>query len=420
MIGFEIIEFVHNEHMKCDIRNRKEELKFGSKMEEMRRYYRQAKQTISQPDFEELSRENRKDLETNFRKAFKDIEVNHLKKLSHLQMSCDKSVDMFMADKLKEVLQYVSTLLQRDPVQFAQLLFDIAAYRDQLQYGLNSCMAYLDSNSEREHFEQAGNLFQLCYGPEVLLLVRFIANITEQADKMSSEKFHWVSEKVVRIDTPTESPLPDQEDGDDIDDYDDESSGEEPSVQDQRESVTKTTPTTSSATPTKPKKPTKLDKVDEFVNSLQPGPVIIVLGNKDTPTTKKPPHETGGTTQEGKEEKEPTKEPTKSKEATPTLSKEDLLGKIVDSFEPGIVLPEDKSKGEPVKMTDPTTATKSTAEVLDKFSNLIQPGPVIIESTDKSVTTTTEPTEGTHCVYVLVFECIAKSILVLQFQESHY
>ena len=404
--------------MRCDIKNRKEELTFSSKMESMMRYYKQAKQTISQPDFEELSRENRKDLETNFRKAFKDFEVHHLRKLSRMQTSCDRNIELFMADKMKEIMEYISTLLQTDPVQFVQLLFDINEYRDQLEEGINSCMEYISSKKEQEQFQNAGNIFELCYGTEAIVLIRFIHNITKQSDKMSNEKFHWEGdpEKVVRIKVSTEAP-PDQEDGDDSDDYDDESSGEEPSVQNQREKTTKATPTTPSATPTKPKKPTKLDKVDEFVNSLEPGPVIISKEDKDIPTTKKPPFEKDTTTQE---KKEPTKKPTESEEeivdgfvnrlepgivilkrpteesgteASPTLSKEDLVGKIVGSLEPGIVLPKNKGKDKPVKKTDPTPTTKYTTEAHDKLS---KPTPVIIDPTEESVETTAEPTEGKH------------------------
>ncbi len=310
MFGYEIIEYIHRERMRCDILNRKEELKFIDKLDHMTRYFKQTKQTITQPEFEELAFENKKDVEANFQKAFKDIEVNHFRKLSRMQTDCDDNIELYMDDRLQLVMDYATTLLKVEKAQFSQLLTEMIEYQNQLQSGLSSCIAYMEKNKEREHFERAGMYYDLCYGTEVITLIEFITKFTTLAEQLA----HEPKEKDIvqlPVETTPKSPTEDLE----AKNYEASGKGEHtnppkkvekteekptatvPMKYTEMEKETKPSPQTDPSKPpiTRSKPPTtseeskpptttdpNLDLEKEFVNSLEPGPVLpIPINNKE-------------------------------------------------------------------------------------------------------------------------------------------
>lgn len=341
MFGYEIIEYIHKERMKCEILNKKEELKFIDKLDKLTRYFKQTKQTVNQPEFEELAFENKKDVEANFRKAFKDIEVNHYRKLSRMQTRCDDDIKLYMDDRLQLVMDYATTQLQVDKIRFSQLLFEMSEYQSQLQNGLSSCITYMEKNNKREHFERAGMYYDLCYGTEVIILIEFITKFNTLAEQLAQEPKEKVivqlPEKPVVNEIPTnviviepkpsttpeaESPPEDLE-GDEDENYEASGKGENtnppkkvekteekptatvPVKYTEIEKETKPSPQTDPSKPpiTRSKLPTtseptelpkestttkdpKLDLVKEFVNSFEPGPVILPMNDKDEPKGK--------------------------------------------------------------------------------------------------------------------------------------
>ena len=303
----------------------------------MMRYFRQTKHALSFPEFQELATENKKDLETNFKKAFKDMEVSHFRKLSRMQVNCDQATQMFMEDRLKRVMNYATTLLHADITKFTKLMYDMTEYQGQLQHGLSNCITYVEKNSQAEHFERAGLSFDLCYGNEVVTLIKFLTNFTRLAEDLTQKVYKEKHTKIELIKAEgteeppkvppkvpptmkepptkepqttkkpltkkpptTEGPPTDLEDGDDQEESGSGSGSgsgdkEDKPVPEKTNSKPipeeKPTPTPEKKVkhePTKPsistpvskeeEKPTtepNLDAAKEFFNNLEPGPVII-------------------------------------------------------------------------------------------------------------------------------------------------
>ncbi len=187
MFGYEIIEFIHRERLQCSISLNKENFKFSEKMDRLMHYFKHTQRTVVQPEFELLSGENKKDIEENFHNTFKDIEVSHLQKLSRMQTRCDEEIELYMDNRLELVMDYATTIRQADEAEFDQLLANMNAYQSQLENGLNDCLDYMERNKKKEHFEKAGMYYDLCYGNEVIILDKLITKFITLAQKLTEE-----------------------------------------------------------------------------------------------------------------------------------------------------------------------------------------------------------------------------------------
>ncbi len=187
MFGFEIIEYIHRERLRCLISHSKTELKFTDRMDTLMLYFKQTLDTVEPLEFEELASENKKDIEKNFHKTLKEMEHSRLRKLSSMQSRCDDNIELYMDERLRVIMDYASTMHQAEEAEFSKLLANMIAYQSQLETGLNSCIDYMERNSEKEHFENAGSFYDLCYGNEVQLLDRLITQFIALARELAGE-----------------------------------------------------------------------------------------------------------------------------------------------------------------------------------------------------------------------------------------
>ena len=181
--GFQLLEDIRNIRIECDIVQRQEELRFSKKMNDLLRYRKQVEDAIPKSDFVDLTDANRDDIENNFDNTFEDIEIERARKLRDLQTQCKARIDSLLAGRKREALSYAQYLMQRDPAQFAQLLFDITGYSQQLQNGLAGCIGYYRAVGENETDGGMEDPRELCYEAEINILVEFIREVVEESNK---------------------------------------------------------------------------------------------------------------------------------------------------------------------------------------------------------------------------------------------
>ena len=184
--GFQLLEDIRNIHIECDIVQRQEELRFSKKMNDLLQYRKRVEQMeneIPKSGFSDLADANQDDIENNFDEAFEDIEIERAKKLRDLQTQCKARIDSLLAGRKREALSYAGYLMQRDPAQFAQLLFDITGYSQQLRNGLAGCIGYYRAVGENETDGGMEDPHELCYEAEIDILVEFIREVVEESNK---------------------------------------------------------------------------------------------------------------------------------------------------------------------------------------------------------------------------------------------
>ena len=181
--GFQLLEDIRNIRVECDIVQRQEELRFSKKMNDLLQYRKQVEDLLPKSDFSDLADANRDDIENNFDDKFEEIEIERERKLRDLQTQCKARIDSLLAGRKREALTYAESLMRRDAAQFAQLMFDITGYSQQLKNGLAGCIGYYRAVGENETDGGMEDPRELCYEAEINILVEFIREVVEESNK---------------------------------------------------------------------------------------------------------------------------------------------------------------------------------------------------------------------------------------------
>ena len=208
MFGFHLLESLRNIRMECEIIKSQEEIQFSNEMKDMVRYRKEMESAVPKSEFEDLAEENRASIEKNFDEAFEAIEVDRTRKLQDLQAQCDLRIETLLSDRRREALNYSDYLMRTNAVQFAQLLYAISGYRQQLQNGLAGCMGYYRATGQSRSDGGMEDPHELCYGVEIDLLVVFIQRIVTESTERSRNFFGDDEDYGVDGSAEEEPPLP--------------------------------------------------------------------------------------------------------------------------------------------------------------------------------------------------------------------
>ena len=185
--GYQLLENLRTIRVECDIVQKREELRFSKKMNNLLQYRKRVEDSLAKSDFSDLADANRDDIENNFDDAFEEIEIERERKLRDLQTQCKARIDSLLASRKREALTYAESLMRRDPAQFAQLLFDVTGYSQQLRNGLAGCIGYYRAVGENQTDGGMEDPRELCYEAEINILVEFIREVVEESNKRARD-----------------------------------------------------------------------------------------------------------------------------------------------------------------------------------------------------------------------------------------
>ena len=185
--GYQLLENIRTIRVECDIVQKREELRFSKKMNNLLQYRKRVEDSLAKSDFSDLADANRDDIENNFDDAFEEIEIERERKLRDLQTQCKARIDSLLAGRKREALTYAESLMRRDPAQFAQLLFDVTGYSQQLRNGLAGCIGYYRAVGENQTDGGMEDPRELCYEAEINILVEFIREVVEESNKRARD-----------------------------------------------------------------------------------------------------------------------------------------------------------------------------------------------------------------------------------------
>ena len=350
--GFRIIQGVHTRLEECDHNKTRVIRRYQAKFLHLQKYFNDTEKIISKPEFEELSSENRVDIEENFRNAFREIDAELTRKLHQLRVKCDTLLESFINRNVITTVLYAENVIQRDPAQFMQLTFEVSSYSLQLRKLMSWCP------NPRKHSQiiriaegVSVSVKELCQG-DLTLVLSLIDRFLEEADKIFKS---YIDDEDFAIYISGDG------------EYDNElGSGD-------GETDTEVV-----------KKPAK--------------PVMVVTTDSPKPT--KPP----------KGHRKPLLQTT-----TPSMDKDEekkTTSASITSLSPGFVLiyPLEQTAQSPVTEDtgDDTTDKELSQAELDKaannFFNSLEPGPVLIKDDQLNTTPETESELGTEPTTLGSFE----------------
>jgi len=189
MFGFHLLESIRTIRMECEIIKSQEEIQFSNEMKDIVRYRKQMEAAVPKSEFEDLAEENRASIEKNFDDAFEAMEIDRTRKLQDLQAQCDRRINTLLSSRKWEALNYTDYLMRTNAVQFAQLLYTISGYRQQLQNGLAGCVGYYRAMGKNNSDGGMEDPHELCYRVEIDLLVAFIQEVVTVSTERSRNLF---------------------------------------------------------------------------------------------------------------------------------------------------------------------------------------------------------------------------------------
>ena len=311
--GFRVLEELRQIQTNCEISRGQEELKFNTDITELMDYFRQTESFVGNKDFEALSKTNRDAIHKNFEDAFITAETARNDKLREIQAGCDEEMDTLLSQKKAVAMYYIRYLITNDPAEFTATMFAVAEYRDQLLTGLSDCQDYYTILENTPNNRGIGDPFDLCYGREIDMLVTFISNFIAEAESESRKYFHSDDEDysigdlesgdyyytdelptpsnvrdngIVRLPDPTGRNKPEADPVDEIKDIPatvniptTEMTTEARATMFETEGTPEATDTNEPPATTVAASTDVDDKViGDFIDSLEPGPVILPVG----------------------------------------------------------------------------------------------------------------------------------------------
>ena len=194
LFGYELLESIRIIQVECEIQKREEELDFNGELDGAMRSYQASERKISR--LGGLSNEEKKKVDSLFRRKFGGMNEERTAELALLQRKCDKKLKHLLDSKKMEATGYAEALLKTDPAEFTQLLFDITDYRRQLEAGLNSCLQFYERGFGKLRQQRLGDPADLCYQDAVNVLLDFMHEFVLEISQLP-EQFYGDDEDFV-------------------------------------------------------------------------------------------------------------------------------------------------------------------------------------------------------------------------------